>query len=645
MKIKNLFLKFIVCLVFISLPWMNGINDVKNTEKITSDLRFYEINTCSIPLFVLIKENPQIIYQDHYKFNFNQYSSLKCVGKVTGIDQIGYTFNISIGVNSIFSILYQLAIFNILILCFISKNKPKINFSPFSIYLTLLLTSLFFTFGIFSEKRFYSYNLYLIDLNVYKDYFLIFLVFFLISISSIYIYLTRYENLINLVPYVLLIVLVFNGTNLYLYSIMLFSIGLLNYFKNFKLIGIKIFIPIILTLFWMSNSNSLFYLDPDKVRGFVNTSWNTNSIFYWSVLTIFIVYGIKSLFHFGIENFTFKKFLFHLLNVGNLTFLFGIIGSHFPILNFLSITTFGQTKATTTAKKLFELNQWGEVLAWRGYYPSAEMMGEVYGLGLLLIYFFYKKNKKINLYTGISTLIFLLNLLLSNNRTSLALLVFMIFYTESKTKFILKNKFNYYMYLSIFILLLGYQINKNSLDYISNKLINNAQNFSIENYSSTLIYLQNSNFIVSLVISLVSIVAFLINRSELWGLFIARYNPSIFEFIFGTSPFGLAKLYSEIKVSDTYPLRGFLLTHSSFILILLFFGFIGLVIFIYIWSRHIYRLFKKGYFEMQLLNIFIFVNLIKSDSILYFSSFLIYLFIFFLSVESIKQNENSSFWK
>ena len=68
-------------------------------------------------------------------------------------------------------------------------------------------------------------------------------------------------------------------------------------------------------------------------------------------------------------------------------------------------------------------------------------------------------------------------------------------------------------------------------------------------------------------------VGFLINRSELWGLFLARYNPSFSEFMLGTGPYNLAKHYGEIDIVNTevfyYLIQVF---KSNFILLVLYFS-------------------------------------------------------------------------
>ena len=116
--IKIIFLLFIIIVPFS----ISDFSDQIRPEKITSDLRFYEINTCSISLNEFLIENPNVIYQDHYKIRFNNYSSISCFGQITGIDQIGYTFYISIGTNTILNLFLQ-SIFWLLLISLIPKKK------------------------------------------------------------------------------------------------------------------------------------------------------------------------------------------------------------------------------------------------------------------------------------------------------------------------------------------------------------------------------------------------------------------------------------------------------------------------------------------------------------------------------------------
>ena len=93
-----------------------------------------------------------------------------------------------------------------------------------------------------------------------------------------------------------------------------------------------------------------------------------------------------------------------------------------------------------------------------------------------------------------------------------------------------------------------------SLNFSTNKMIEMGVGYGNESFrSSSINYLQNVDeisFLIRLIILIFGFFAFLINRSELWGLFFARYNPETLEVFFGSGPFILANHYSEIDIID-----------------------------------------------------------------------------------------------
>jgi hypothetical protein len=116
----------------------------------------------------------------------------------------------------------------------------------------------------------------------------------------------------------------------------------------------------------------------------------------------------------------------------------------------------------------------------------------------------------------------------------------------------------------------------------------------------------------------------------LWGIFFTRYNPTNLEFLFGSGPFNLSKHYSQIQVStpdhksaQNYikNVDSFLLPHSSMLDVLLYFGLFGILFGIFF----IFRLLKNHnnindfiFYPM----IYLLINFIKDDSILYLPSFI-----------------------
>ena len=111
------------------------------------------------------------------------------------------------------------------------------------------------------------------------------------------------------------------------------------------------------------------------------------------------------------------------------------------------------------------------------------------------------------------------------------------------------------------------------------------------------------------------------------GIFIARYNPNFFEFLFGTGPFALSDHYGDIDIISkrlsTGTDLGFLLPHSFVLIIFLFFGIFGFLFFIFYYLKKLFFV-KQLNYDNFLVILFIFLNILKSDSILYFPTLLLY---------------------
>ena len=134
--------KIIFLLFLILFPFsISDYGDNVTPEKITSDLAFYEINTCSISLSEFLFHNINVAYQDHYKIRFNDYSSIRCFGTITGIDQIGNVFYISIGTNALINLFLQ-SFFWLTLISFISKSR---NYAlSHKLFLSSIISSILF---------------------------------------------------------------------------------------------------------------------------------------------------------------------------------------------------------------------------------------------------------------------------------------------------------------------------------------------------------------------------------------------------------------------------------------------------------------------------------------------------------------------
>ena len=522
--------------------------------------------------------NINVLYQNHYKININVYSSIKCYGKITGIDQIKDVFYISIGANSLINLIlfstWFLLIFSLL------KKTKFIELSITKYLISAFIGSLVYTMGIYFQPKYYQKSLYLVDFDSLNHFAYLFLIITVINIWSLYLFETRKENLINYFPFIYLFIGVVQGFNLNFFIMLFSTFGIykfISFAKKFKIFTTYYAFLSFLWFYLAYKDVSEYTFKPDKILGLVNTSNNSMSILYWSLLTLFVFVGIYSLCKNTFEHIDLKLLTNNFLLTSTFLVFVGLLSANFPIIRFFSYLYFGQQKYSTDNRSVFSFNQWQEIIAWRGFYPSAESIGEFFSITIfVLIFYIYRKGiKKITVSQTLGLIFTLVGLLASNNRSALftlylAITIFIYFNNYSNGK---KSKIFIFGSLlassSIFIFILGGFDLFYSTNFTKSRIIDKAIEYSLEgNFSNSLNYfINNENVIVNFIFSSISIVAFYINRSELWGLFFARYNPGSAEFLIGSGPYNLTNLYSEIPIKET---RSFLLPHSSFLDMLLF---------------------------------------------------------------------------
>ena len=607
------------------------------------------------------------------KYNNNNYAGIECFGKVTGLDKVNDLYIVSIGTNSNITILLQASIW---LLLFFSISKKRIELNKIN-FLQILILSIFFTLQQFSEDRFYSQINKYFDLNIYVNNFYLINIFlsFYITILLISIIFHNHKSiLINYFPYMFLIVGAFNGFNLNFYSIFLSFAGLTAFFENKFNKKVNLIYLIFLLAWTQTTRDTGSYFDTDKLNGFINSSNNFNSLIYWSVLVLLMFNGIiyvykHSSFNLGLIN-------INLLYSSNLILLLGLSGAASPLLNFFNFIIFGQNKRGINSLSSVDGN------TWRGFSSSAESIGEFYGF-VLLFYFFITYLKKVNFDYRILPLLLLpiYGLYESNNfaamvSLSFSLLLVIVFknYRQSQLKKILLVLF--------LIIIIGSFLLVNQLGntYVSTQLLyeaslhsnlfsnlsSEAKSVEITRYfnageieslinienknkgSSLLVFLSNvyfqSNFNMPAIpnfVTLISFISIIINRNEMWGIFIAKYNPNIIETIFGNGPSQLNNYLYKLKIKLDVPfekLDSLYLPHSSFLDIFLFFGVTGLIVFI-LWNIYLLGANSKNY-EFKFLLIFLLLNFGKSDSLLYLNSLVMLVFVYMIIFkEKVRKNE------
>tara|TARA_A100001035_G_scaffold235701_1_gene199314 strand:+ start:131 stop:1537 length:1407 start_codon:yes stop_codon:yes gene_type:complete len=450
----------------------------------------------------------------------------------------------------------------------------------------------------------------------------------------------------------------FTSLNINFFVLVFSFIGIIGLFNN----KISIKLTIIYLLFfvvWFLNSENLDKnFDVDKIKGFANTSQTNISLLFWGVVFYLLLIGVKYIVDLSKETVDLNLLSNNFLIASSLIVFIGLAGAINLPFNFLSFYILGHNKSGMNTLQSVDGN------AWRGLYPSAESIGEFFAFVILFCLVTYFIGEfKFKIYHFFLLVINFYGLYRANNASAiislLVLILFILIYKNIQSK---KTR-NLIYFLLIIFLILGYLflISNNSFKLLSGSVMFEAVKASSINYdfqlneynesavdnanyalllslpddktnfSSSLTYLLNSytfgNRIdnVPSAISLVSSVSYYINRSEKWGIFIAKYNPNLSEFLFGYGPNQLTKYYLG---HETRYQEGLVLPHSSLITYFIFFGIIGLLvilflIFVYVWKN-------KNDFYGNVLILFFLINFLKSDSLLYVPNFLIFLILIYL---------------
>ena len=653
-------------LLIIFFPFINSDldDDIKPIQLTNEAVGYYQSTTCKISLseffFTNLNSDLTIFY------NINNYADINCFGKITGLDKVDETFIVSIGTNTSINLLLQSLIWIIFILL-IPKMDGLLRRQNL-IY--PLAVSGIFTLHLFFETRFYNRTNILFDTELsINNFYLIasFLNFFLISTVIFDIFEKRIFNFSNYLPFVFLVVGTYSGMNINILLIIGTSFGIKSLFENLKL-NFFDYLYFFSSFFWLSNINeNNFFFDGDKLRGFTNSSYTTGSQISWIIVFYLSIKGYFFIFEKSNKYFNIKLFSKNLIFSSSLVVLIGYLGATFPIVNFFNFYIFGQNKRGMKEVTSVAGN------AWRGAAPSAEAIGEFFGFVLLifLILLFKDKLKLDSIYLLLPIVIF--GLLRSNNfaaASSLALLSVLV-YLNHKDFFNIskKNLLRLFIFL-IFLILVALLILDFDYQYLSTELLYEAtlhhdfysdentyksylqvqqkmierdlgtilrNQDNLENASTTYVFLvnlftQNINIpFLPNIVAVVSTLGMLINRTEMWGIFTAKYSPNMIDAIFGNGPMQLNKYLYDHKIRldvPEYKLNSLFLPHSSLLDIQIFFGILGLIAVLGLLFTQLRKSSLNNIFFIP--SIYLFINFLKSDSIMYIHSFILFLFCFYM---------------
>ena len=628
---------YLVIFVLLFAPWFHSSSSqIDHIPELSQEANpFYEINPCKISLVEFINANRKSLYQDHYFFRANNDSAISCFGKITGIavqqNNLQTQFFISVGTNALINLLLQGSIW-LLLISFVEKSIKKLNFNNYFHNISIVLTTYLLAFSIYAQKRFYGDSFYLIDLNKNSTYVLMFLIFLLLTKNLVEAYLDRSNQLINMLPFVFFITGIFSGYNIVFFSIIFLYSGICAIFEreyNSKLL----FVYLLLSFWWLINSNGSFYFNPGKFRGFTNSVYEFNSNLYWIIFFLLLILGLIRELNNNVEYFNFSRFTKYFSYSSLVILLFGLIGSNFPSFNFFSSYYLGLQRNVVELINPFAFDEFGVKISWRGISPSSETIGEFFGLCLLINLFEIIQKSKLEKYNYIGIIFSGFGLYFSDNRTSIVIVFFvtlLLFIKFAKPKLFIQVSLHkkIIFFISLFGLLYFF-FRTETYSFYSESLINISRMIQYDSIYSSYLILLNDSFeqgnLLYYLFGFFSVIGYLLNRSEMWGIFFARYNPTFNELLVGSGPLTLGQLYGEIKIDD---LSTFLLPHSSLLSYIVYFGLLPVTYFLY-------KLFKlmrdnKENFIFLSLSFYILLNIIKNDSLNYFSSFLSFYFLLFI---------------
>ena len=671
LRYRKFFLVLII-LSFLLLPWNFSQTEIDILELNRENISFYQNNPCEISIFELNSNiGDEIVVEYHSDIS----KSVECFGKVSWISNTENKAKVYIATNFNVDILYQ-SIFWLFLIYLI----PKSNKSIYSINVKSIIATMFLTFlHLKGEGTYYKifsreYDSDLISKEFNGDFYYenFFLYAFLIALFFILYLLkdlleTRYSNLINYFPYLFLVMGAYNSFNLNFFVIIFTLIGinsLLKYGVNFKIYYLYIFF----VSSWIYNSYSRYsFFDVDKLKGFINSSQSNISLIFWILVFPFSVVGIVNIVKHSKENLNIDILRKNFLISGSLIVAFGYISAISKTANFYSYYFLGLNKFGMRTLESVAGN------SWRGLTPSAEGVGEFFGFVILFaIITTYNKKIVLNKFEVAFLVINFYGLYRSNNFAALSALIglFSIFLIEN-SKLIRKTKISIYLFSFIgltffyfnFINIYNYQdLSKSMLakaviaseipvDFAKNEIGDTAvekSNFAVflqipkeeRNFSTSLNYLlekynkSGSNNIPN-IISLVSVLSVIINRSEKWGIFISKYNPDIGEFLFGYGPQQLSTYHNQhvTKFND-----GLVIPHSSLLNYLIFFGIIGVILILVFIMRVLIE--NKNHLYKNYLVIYLVINALKSDALLYFQNLVLLIIILFAYFRNKKEEIN-----
>ena len=668
LKHNSLLAKLFALIILIVLPWVlnSGSSESEVLKLNENSLRTYDSLICDYSILEFASENTM----SNYDIRLDTTSSIGCFSKINGTGKIDNDIVIYIGTNINIDLLIQSSFWLVLISMVPTSRKRTIKYKHLSIVCFLILV----LFHLNAEESFYNLNSKIFSTNFSQNYLLYsyLISLYLILLVFLTIFENRFYNLVNYLPFIFVTVGTYNTSNLNFFLLCLSLIGITQVFVN-KWYRLGLVVTLFLITFWTSqiSTNQLFF-DVDKLKGFTSSAYNLNSIFYWSVSYFFFCCGLAFLFMETIKFIQINKLLNNFLYSGVLITTLSIISATGPIQNLFTYYYLGLNKRASSTFDSVSGN------AWRGISSSAEAVGEFFALTVLLVITvgLTSKSFRIGFFQQSLILVNLYGLYRSNNFAAtfsmLLLIIFIcIFYyiRSIKVRTLLVSLILVSIPVSYFLF-----FNTASLDELNRKVIKEGLEISyiegletneygqsaieqnrflellqsqegLSQVSTSLTFLINEYHFsernnLPNITSLISSVAYPINRSEKWGVFIGKYNPNINTFLLGT---GLNNLSNYYLNHPTKTNTGLVLPHSGILSYLIYTGCIGLFLFFSFIIRKV--IISKDNHLYLVSIVFFILNVLKSDSVLYINSFILFVFIIHLDKLVLNKSHNETLVK
>ena len=199
--------------------------------------------------------------------------------------------------------------------------------------------------------------------------------------------------------------------------------------------------------------------------------------------------------------------------------------------------------------------------------------------------------------------------------------------------YVFKNfiSYKYILFFTLFTItgFLLFLFTSTSYEFTSTSIISQSSVYQYQDiYSSYLSFVntsQETGSIFNSIFGFFSTIGFFLNRSEMWGLFFTRFNPTFMELMFGSGPMNFGQLYGEILINNPESL---LLPHSSLLSLMLFIGLLPLSLLIFMLLIKLIQ--NRKNYEFVIISIYISINIFKNDSVNYLVVFFFYSFLFLI---------------